>query len=132
MSGTARPSCRGSAAADRGQALDAGQRPRIRDLAADRRRCGSEWTGEERPSALPLAAFEVPVRGADGVLAGCQLIAVHGNAHGAAGLTPLRAGGPEDLVEALPLGLALHLIGARHDHHPDAVGDLPIAKNLGG
>ena len=32
-------------------------------------------------------------------------------------------GGAEDLVEALALGLALHLVRARHDQHPDAVGD---------
>src|SRR6266849_5664899 len=88
-----------SAPADRGERLDPGQRPRIGDLAADRRRGRGEGRGEEGPAALALTAFEVPVRGADRVLAGRQLIAVHRDAHRAPGLTPLGAGGPEDRVQ---------------------------------
>ena len=34
--------------------------------------------------------------------------------------------------EALALGLALHLVGAGHDHHPDAVGDVPALERRGG
>jgi hypothetical protein len=49
-----------------------------------------------RPSKL---RFEVR----NAVLAGLQLVAVHGDAHGAAGLAPFGAGGHEDLVEALRL-----------------------------
>src|SRR4051812_48057143 len=109
MSGTAQAS---SAPADRGQRLDPGQRPRVGDLAPDRRRRGGQRRGEERPAALALTALEVAVRRADRVLAGGELIAVHRDAHRAAGFAPLCAGGPEDLVETLALGLPLHLVGA--------------------
>src|SRR5216117_784072 len=133
MSGTARPwgAPRSSAPADGGQALDARQRPRVADHAVDRRNGGRQWRGQERPPALALAALEVAVRRADRVLPGRELVAVHRNAHRAAGLTPLGTGGPEDLVQALPLGLTLHLVGAGDDHHPDAVGDLAITEDFG-
>src|SRR4051812_4341350 len=89
------------APADRGQGLDARQRPRVGDLAADRRRGRGERRREERPAALALAALEVPIRGADRVLTGRELVAVHRDAHRAARLAPLGARGPEDLVQAL-------------------------------
>src|SRR5436190_18147086 len=111
---------RSSAAADGGKELDARERPRVGDLAADRRRGRGDRRGEERPAALALAAFEVPVRGADRVLARRELVAVHRDAHRAAGLAPLRPGRLEDLAETLALGLALHLVRAGHDHHPNA------------
>ena len=63
---------------------------------------------------------------------GLQLVAVHGDAHRAAGLAPVGAGGPEDLGEALALGLALHLVRAGHDHQPHAVGDVPVLEHAGG
>src|SRR5437773_2186594 len=133
MSGTARPwgAPRSSAPADGGQALDARQRPRVADHAVDRRNGGRQWRGQERPPALGLAALEVAVRRADRVLPGRELVAVHRDTHRAAGLTPLGTGGPEDLVQALPLGLTLHLVGAGDDHHPDAVGDLAITEDFG-
>ena len=46
---------------------------------------------------------------------------VHGEAHRAARLAPFEAGGEEDLVEALGLGLLLHQARARHDHGVDAL-----------
>src|SRR5687767_8886308 len=110
-----------SATPDRGHRLDARQGPWIADLATDRRRRGGQRRGEERAPALALAALEVPVRGADRVLARGQLIAVHRDAHRAAGLAPLGAGRLEDRVETLALGLPLHLVGSGDDHHPDAV-----------
>src|SRR5690242_1588318 len=104
-----------SASADRGEGFDARQRPRVRDLAADRRGGGRQRRREERPAALALAALEVAVRRADRVLAGRQLVAVHRDAHRAAGLPPFGAGRAEDLVETLALRLALHLVRARDD-----------------
>jgi len=40
-----------SAAADRGEILDAGEPPRVADDPRDRRRRRGEWRREERPSA---------------------------------------------------------------------------------
>src|SRR5439155_12374107 len=91
---------------------------------------GRERRGKERPATLALASLEVAVARADGDLAGAELVTVHRDAHRAAGLAPLRAGGTEDLAEALSLRLALHLVAAGHDHHPHAVGDTPPADHL--
>ena len=59
---------------------------------------------------------------------GVQLVAVHRDAHRAAGLAPLGAGRLEDLGQALRLGLALHLVAAGDDHQADAVGDVPALE----
>ena len=53
-----------------------------------------------RPSKLRL-------RGGGAALAGLQDVGVHAEAHGAAGLAPLEAGGLEDLVQAFFFGLRL-------------------------
>jgi hypothetical protein len=66
-----------------------------------------------RPSKL---RFEVEAQRSPGL----QLVGVHGQAHRAARLAPFEAGGDEDLVEALGLGLRLHEARARHDHGVDA------------
>ena len=62
-----------------------------------------------RPSKL---RFEVEAQRSPG----CEDVGVHAQAHRAAGLAPVEAGAAEDLVEALGLGLGLHLLRARHDH----------------
>ena len=55
--------------------------------------------------ALALTAFKVAVGGGRAALARLQAVGVHGQAHAAAGLAPFKAGGLEDLVQALALGL---------------------------
>src|SRR5690349_2349465 len=82
--------------------------PRVADLARDRRRRRREWAGQERAPARPLPPLEVPVAGADRVLPGLELVAVHRDAHGAAGLAPVGAGLAEHAVQALGLGGLLH------------------------
>ena len=63
---------------------------------------------------------------------GCELVAVHRDAHRAAGFAPFGAGGPEDLGQPLGLGLALHLVRAGHDHQPHAVGDVAVLEHARG
>ena len=63
------------------------------------------------PAALP--AFEVAVARADGQLAARHRVAVHADAHRAAGLAPLAAGRAHDLVEAFGFGLALDVLASR-------------------
>ena len=70
-----------------------------------------------------LAAFEVAIARAGRPLAGAELVWVHGQAHGTAGLSPVEAGVAEDLVEPLRFGLGLHPARARHDEGAHAVGD---------
>ena len=59
---------------------------------------------------------------------GRHQVAVHADAHRAAGLAPLEARALEDHVEAFRLGLRLHQPGAGHDHRRDhraaSVGEL--------
>jgi hypothetical protein len=54
-----------------------------------------------------LAAFEVAVAGGGAALARLQPVGVHRQAHAAARLAPLEAGGLEDLVQALGSACAL-------------------------
>ena len=67
--------------------------------------------------APALAALEVAVAGAGAALPGLEDVGVHPQAHRAAGVAPLRAGGAEDPVEALRLGLSPDL--RRSGHHQD-------------
>src|SRR6185437_13744036 len=77
-----------------------------------------------------LTALEIAVRGRGAALLRLQLVRVHGKAHRAARLAPIKARLDEDLVEAFGLRLLLHDAGARHDHRIDvgvdslALGDL--------
>src|SRR5438046_460111 len=59
---------------------------------------------EMRAGALALAPLEVAVGGRGDALVLARRVAVHPDAHGAAGLAPLETGRREDLVEAFCLG----------------------------
>src|ERR1035437_8376782 len=111
---------------------DAGERARIGYDAGDGTGGVGERRGEERSPALALAPLEVAVRGADAVLAGLELVAVHGDAHRAARLAPLGAGRLEDRVEAFALGLTLDLLAARDDKHAQPGGNAATAQDRGG
>src|SRR5207247_6784499 len=82
---------------------------------------------EMRAGALALASLEVAVGRRGDALVLARRVAVHPDAHGAAGLAPLETGRREDLVEAFCLGGALDEPGAGHDpgcHHGAAsLGD---------
>ena len=69
--------------------------------------------------ALALAPLEVAVGGRGAALARLQDVRVHAQAHRAAGLAPVEAGGREDLVQPLRLGLRLDPHRAGHDHGVD-------------
>ncbi len=74
----------------------------------------------------PLPALEVPVGGRRDALARAGQVAIHRDAHRAAGLAPLEAGVAEDAVESLGLGGAADQSGARarpsRAPRPDAPG----------
>src|SRR5664280_760599 len=97
--------------------------------AGERTRGGGERRGEERSAALALAPLEVAVRGADAVLPGFELVAVHGDAHRTAGLAPLGAGSLEDFAEAFALGLSLHLLRSRDDQDAQPFGHMVAAHD---
>src|SRR3990167_1341365 len=71
---------------------------------------------EVGPATSALAAFEVAVAGAGEALTGLQSVGVHGQAHAAAGLAPLKACGHKDLVQAFALGLFFHEARAGYHH----------------
>ena len=77
----------------------------------------TRWVRPLKPWRPSKLRFEVEAQRSPGL----EPVGVHGEAHRAARLAPLEAGGDEDLVEALGLGLLLHQAGARHDHGADAV-----------
>ena len=95
---------------------------RVGDDAGNGGGGGGKRAGQEGAAALALPAFEVAVAGADGILARLKLVAVHGDAHAAAGLAPFGAGFREDLVQTFGFGLALDACRAGHNQHAHAVG----------
>ena len=92
---------------------------------------GGHGGGHEVGSAaLALATGEVSVAGAGAAVSGGDEVAVHADAHGAAGFTPGEAGGLEDVVEVLGFGVVFDL-GAAGD---DETGDFCflVLEDLGG
>src|SRR6266511_4061172 len=79
----------------------------VGEVAGDGGGGGHGRAHEMRAGALALASLEVAVGGRGDALAFARRVAVHPDAHGAAGLTPLEAGCRENLVEAFGLGGAL-------------------------
>src|SRR5262245_11811598 len=94
--------------------------PHIHEMSRDGGGGRHRRRDEMGAALVALPALEVAVRGRGASLAGRELVGIHGEAHGAAGLAPLEAGLDEDLVEPFGLGLLLHQPGARHDHGVDA------------
>src|SRR6266404_5216382 len=87
----------------------------IGDASGDGRRSRHRRAGKVGASARPLPADEIAVRGGDAALSGRDRVAVHRQAHRAAGLAPFEAGLEEDSVQPLSLGLPLDVLRARHD-----------------
>src|SRR4051812_39162216 len=104
----------------------------VDEVALDGGRGGHLGRDEVRAAAAALAPLEVAVGGRGAALAGLQDVRVHAQAHRAAGRPPVEAGGAEDLVEALALGLKAHLLGAGDDHRVNVGGDLAALHELGG
>src|SRR6516165_2843295 len=65
------------------------------------------WRDQVGPPAAALPALEVAVGRRCTTLSGRQLVGVHGQAHRAAGLAPLKARRGEDAIQTLLLGLRL-------------------------
>src|SRR3954447_234221 len=105
--------------------------PDVDEVALDRRGRGHLRRDEVSAPAAPLAALEVAVARGRAALAGRKRVRVHPEAHRAAGAAPVEPGGAEDLVEALLLGLGLHLLRPRPDPrihappHPPAPAPAP-------
>src|SRR3954463_16500510 len=94
---------------------------------------GRHLGGDEvRAPAAALAALEVAIGRGRAALAGLEDVRVHAQAHRAAGGAPVEARRPEDLVEALALGLRAHLLGARDDHGVHAARHPAALDHLGG
>src|SRR5262245_48489554 len=96
--------------------LGVAPRADVDEVAFERGSCCHRWRDQMRAALVALTAFEVAVRGRSTALAGLQLIGVHAEAHGAAGLTPFESGVQEDLVETLGLGLLFDETRAGNDH----------------
>src|SRR5262245_50292880 len=81
--------------------------------------------------ARSLPADEVAVGSGDAALARRNGLVVHGKAHGAAGLAPLKAGGLEHLIQALRLGLPFDVLRSRYHPGPNRGGNPPPLGHRG-
>src|SRR5438552_9699370 len=70
-------------------------------------------------SAASLASFKVTVAGRGAALALGELVAVHGNAHAASCLAPLKASVTENVGQSLFFGHATHAHRAGDDQRSD-------------
>src|SRR5271165_5444706 len=104
--------------------------PHVHEPPRDRRGRRHRGRNEMRAALVALAAFKIAVRGRGAALAGREFVRVHGEAHRAAGLPPLEAGGKENLVEPLGLGLGLHQARARNNHGVDPLAHSPPFRDL--
>src|SRR4051812_15495516 len=105
--------------------------PDVDEVALDGRRRGHLRRDEVGAPAASLPALEVAVARGRAALAGRERVRVHPEAHRAAGAAPVESGGAEDLVEALLLGLRLHLLRPGHDHGVHAARHLAALDDGG-
>src|SRR5262245_55761157 len=94
--------------------------PNIHEMAGDRGRRRHRGRNKMRAAPKTLAALEIAVRGRGAALAGREAVRVHGKAHGAAWLTPLKTRGKKDRIKPLGFGLLFDKPRARHDHRAHA------------
>src|SRR6266853_4633071 len=113
-------------------AADSDELARIGDPAAYRAGGCGERTSAQCARAAPLAALEVAVAGADGVLAASDHIAVHAETHGAARFAPLGAGLEKHAIEALSFRLSLDLLRAGDHQHAQPRRDAAAAQQARG
>src|SRR6187397_1833508 len=83
----------------------------IGDAATNRRSRRGFGAGEQRTCALALAAFEIAIAGADGIVTGGYEVTIHAEAHPAAALAPFSAGVEEHPVQAFSLCGAFVCLG---------------------
>src|SRR2546427_1686095 len=79
----------------------------IDEMAGDGGGGGHDRADEVRAAVFALAAFEVAITGAGAAFVRRQDVSVHADAHAAARVAPLEAGGGENFVEAFFFGLRL-------------------------
>src|SRR5688500_6477598 len=96
----------------------------IGDAAFDGGRRRSRRARQDGADALPLPSHEIAVRGRDDKLARRALVAIHGDAHGAAGKPPFGPRAEKDLVEAFGFRRTADILRARNDQRHDALLDL--------
>ena len=85
-----------------------------------------------RAGPSPLPALEVAVGGGGHAIPRCGDVAVHAQAHRAAGVAPVESGPLEHLIETFALGLELDLLGAGDDHGIQIAGCLAALYHLRG
>src|SRR6187551_3499805 len=107
--------------------LSVGEFTWISDAATNGRSGRGFGAGEQRTRALALAAFEIAIAGADGIVTGGYQVSIHAEAHRAAALAPFSAGVEEHLVQAFSLRGAFDCLGTGHHQHLHALRELVTA-----
>src|SRR5712691_7230850 len=82
--------------------------PHIDEMPRDRGGGGHCRRHQVRAAARALPAFEIAVRCRSATLLRAELVGIHREAHGAAGLAPFEAGLDKDFVQPFRLGLLLY------------------------
>ena len=103
----------------------------IGEVAGDCGCGGHHGAHQVGASASPLAPFEVAIAGGGAALAGSQDIGVHAQAHGAAGLAPVKTSGAKDFIETFLFGLLLHLLRSGNHHRTHLGMDVVSAHYFG-
>src|SRR5690242_9162675 len=104
----------------------------IGDAPRDGGSGGGERAGEESAPAFALASFKVAIARRYAVLTRLQFVAIHGDAHTAAGLTPVAPGGAENLRQAFADCLTLDVLRSGHHQHPHLRISLAAFENGSG
>src|SRR5260370_3672840 len=95
--------------------------------------CGHKRADQVRAAVFALAALEIAVGGAGAAFVGRQDVGVHADAHAAAGIAPLEAGGGENFGQAFFFGLRLGAARARDDQGLlKSPGDVLVLDQLRG
>ena len=83
------------------------------------------------PSALALATFKIAVGRRRATLAGLKFIWIHGQAHTATGLAPIKTGFLEHSIKPFLFCLLFHLSAAGHNHRTDMIRNFVPCGDLG-
>ena len=90
----------------------------IGKVTGDSCRGGHHGAYQMGASAPPLSPFEVPIAGGSAAFAGSENVWIHAQAHGAAGLAPVKTGGAKDFIQTFLFGLLLHVLRSGNHHRP--------------
>src|SRR5215475_13823403 len=98
--------------------------PDIDEMALDGGSYSHGGRHEMRPAACPLSPFYVPIASGSAPFPRLKHVGIHGEAHAAAGFSPLKACLFENSIESFLFGLLRDQTGSRYHHRMDTLGHM--------